>query len=115
MDKLIGTSRMPKPIILEVLVDYMEVENSIQDIIRATGYRHEYIAEKLKLPISTYYSKRRKKTFAPKELFKIVKMMDDDEMNNAEELALIEARKNDKDEYISGEEFLKQFRETMKQ
>ena len=116
MNGLSKTTDMPKQYLLEVLGDYLEVENNIGAIIASTGYKNEYIAKKLAMPISTYYTKRRTKSFTAKDIFKIVKMLEDTEdMYNAEELALIEARKNDNDEYISGDEFLKIFCAKMKQ
>jgi len=105
MDGFSKTVDMPKPYLLEVLGDYLEVENNIGAIIASTGYKNEYIAKKLAMPISTYYTKRRKKTFTAKDVFKIVKMLEDtEEMYNAAELELMESRRNG--EVISGEEFI---------
>jgi predicted transcriptional regulator len=110
MSALMNTAQVEKPYLLEVLNDYLEVEKNIEKIILSTGYRNEHIAKKLKLPMSTYYMKKKKKTFAAKEVYQIVNMLDD-EMYNAAELELIKSRKDD--EVISSDEFIKQLTATM--
>ena len=101
-----------KPYLMEVLGDYLEVEKNIGAIIALTGYKNEYIAKKLNMPISTYYSKRRAKTFAAKDVFKIVEMLEDDEMYNSTELELAQSRKNDED--MSFEDFEECVKEMMR-
>jgi len=106
MEELIKNHAISKQDILDVLQDYLEVENSIIQIITLTGYKNEYIAKKLKMPISTYYTKRRNKSFTAKEVLKIVNLIDAEELQNKEELRIIEKRINE--EVISSEEFKKQ-------
>jgi predicted transcriptional regulator len=113
MREVFKTAKMPKPYLLEVLGDYLEVEKNIGAIIDATGYKHEFIANKLDMPISTYYAKRRKTSFTAKDVFKIIKMLDDDEMYNKEKIELLESRKND--EVISSQEFKAKLKAMMKQ
>jgi len=103
MGELLKTSTMTKPYLLEVLGDYLEVEKNIGAIIASTGYKNEFIAKKLNMPISTYYAKRRTKSFAAKDVFKIVKMLEDDETCNTAEIELMNSRRND--EVISSSEF----------
>jgi hypothetical protein len=103
MNELMNKTGMPKPYLLEVMADYYEVEKNIGKIIESTGYKNEYIAKKLGMPISTYYIKKRNKSFAFKEVYKIVKMLDDDTTYNQAELELMESRKND--EEMSAEDF----------
>jgi predicted transcriptional regulator len=111
MQELSTTSTMAKPYLLEVLEDYLEIENNIGAIIKNTGYKHEFIAQKLNMPISTYYIRRRTKTFSAKDVFKIVKMLEDEETYNTAELELIESRMND--EVISADEFIEKVQATM--
>ena len=112
MSALMSLTKMSKPYLIEVAGDYMELANNIGAIITSTGYRHEYIAKKLNMPISTYYAKRRTKTFKPAEVLKIVKMLEDDETQNAGELELIQSRQND--EVMTSGEFIKQVQAMMK-
>jgi predicted transcriptional regulator len=106
MSELLKTTKMPKHYLMEVLGDYIEVENNIGAIIASTGYKNEYIAKKLNMPISTYYAKRKTKSFAAKDVFTIIKMLEDDERFNYTELELMKSRSND--DVISSEEFKNQ-------
>jgi YesN/AraC family two-component response regulator len=105
--------RMPKPYLLEVLDEYKEIENNIGAIILASGYKTEFIARKLKMPLSTFCLKRKNKSFTSKEVAQIVRMLDDDDNNNnvnytaeenAELLKWAKSRKND--EKTSATDFL---------
>ena len=113
MNGISKITAMPKPYLLEVLGDYLEVEKNITEIIKSTGYKNEFIAQKLNMPISTYYTKRRTKSFAAREVLQIVKMMYDDETYNAAELELIQSRMND--EVMSGEDFMEKINAMIKQ
>ena len=57
--EVIKRYRMSKPYLLEVLDDYNEIERNITSIISASGYKMQFIAEKLNLPMSTLYFKRK--------------------------------------------------------
>ena len=111
MNELFEISKMPKNYLLEVTGDYMQVKNSISKIIDATGYKHDFIARKLDMPISTYYFKRRTKTFAENEVMKIIEMLED-EKYNAEEWEIIQSRKDE--ETVSSAEFKKYLTATMR-
>ena len=113
MNRLSKITEMPKPYLLEVLDDYLEVENNIVEIIKSTGYKNEFIAQKLNMPISTYYTKRRTKTFAAKEVKQIIKMMYDEEKWNTAELELAKSRMND--EEMSSTEFKNRLKTMMAQ
>jgi predicted transcriptional regulator len=64
---------------LHALHNYAEVVNNIPQLIKSSGYRVEYIADKLQIPRSTFYSKRRDKSFTFNDLLKIVTFINDDE------------------------------------
>jgi len=84
---------MPKPYLLGVLNDYFDVENNIDGIIQTSGYKNTHIAKKLNLPLSTYYMKKKSKSFTPKEVFQIVWMLEDDEeLENEYLIDLAESR-----------------------
>jgi hypothetical protein len=109
MNTEIKRVRVLKPYLLDLLEDYSEVENNIGYIIQDTGYKNQFIADKLKLPISTYYEKKRKKTFSSKEVFQIVRMLDD-EVTEAKELALAKERRNSKEGFTNTSEFINYLR-----
>lgn len=102
--------RMPKPYLLEVLNDYFDVEKNIDGIIQTSGYKNEYIAKRLKLPLSTYYVKKKSKSFTPKEVFQIVRMLNDDEDTALLELAKSRMIDDDDDETITGDELIAMLR-----
>ena len=100
---------MPKPYLVDLLEEYIQVEKKIGDIIKSTGYKNDFIAKKLKLPISTYYTKKRTKSFTAKEVFQIVRMLDDDDADdNAALLELAKSRMDDDE--ISADEFISYLR-----
>ena len=96
MGTLIET-RMPKPYLVDLLQEYFKVEKNIGEIIQSTGYRNNFIAKKLKLPMSTYYTKKRTKSFTANEVFQIVRLLEDDDYSNAYELELAKSRADDED------------------
>jgi len=98
--------RMSKPYLLEVLDDYHELEENVPSIIRASGYKTQFIAEKLNLPMSTFYFKRKTKTFTPKEVTQIVRMLDDDDNNVIEKYELELAKSRADDENVSADNLL---------
>ena len=107
MNTALNYTRMPKPLLLEALDDYMEIEECISDIIRSTGYKNNFIAQKLKLPISTFYQKKRTKTFTSKEVIQIVRLLEDEE-SHYENSALLELAKSRRGgETTSAEEYIK--------
>jgi len=107
MNTAIKYSRIPKPLLLEALTDYLKIEESIGDIIRSTGFKNQVIAQKLKLPISTFYQKKRTKTFTPREVIQIVRLLEDEE-NHYENRELLEMAKSRRGgETTSAEEYLK--------
>ena len=101
----INSVRMPKPYLLEVLNEYDEIENNIGEIIDASGYKSKFIAQKLKMPISTFYFKRRTKSFISKEIKQIVRLIDD-ETDEENELLLNLAKSRRDDEKASAEDFI---------
>ena len=95
-----------KPYLLEVIDDYVEIERNVNRIIQTSGYKNTYIAQKLKLPTSTYYQKKKAKSFTPKELSQIVRMLDDDYERDMIELEIAKASLNDDDEDMDIKDFI---------
>jgi hypothetical protein len=60
---------------VEVLNDYAEIVEGIPQIIKDAGYRVEYVARRLKMPRSSFYAKRKTKSFSLSEVREIVGMM----------------------------------------
>ena len=101
--------KRPKTYLLEVLHEYRKLESNITDIIDDTGYKSQFIAKRLRLPLSTFYLKRKTKSFTSAEVSKIVNMMTEDETE--EDAALLElAKSRMDDDEISADEFISYLR-----
>ena len=106
MRTIVKNRRVPKPVLETVLDDYKTVVDNIDGIIKGTGYKMDFIARKMDMPISTFYMKKRTRTFTYNEVTQIVGMLDDDEsVENAYLLELAESRLND--ETVGIDELLK--------
>ncbi|MDR2026579.1 MAG: hypothetical protein LBQ01_03355 [Prevotellaceae bacterium] len=71
----------------EVVGDYSEILTQVDEIIEQTGYKRKFIAERMGIPVSTFYRKKRKKSFTVDEMQQLVDMMsDDDEIRTVKEL-----------------------------
>jgi predicted transcriptional regulator len=77
--------RISKNYALQALRSYADVVDNIPVLIKQSGYRVEFIAEKLQIPRSTFYSKRRDKAFSFNEMLKIITLINDDEDEISEE------------------------------
>ena len=107
MNTMTKSSSMPKPVLQDYVSGYTQIVDNISIIIKDTGYRTNFVAKKLRMPISTFYLKRRKKTFSLDEVTQIVEMLDDDEaLENKYMLELAKERMMDDedDEDITSEE-----------
>ena len=105
-------TKKTKTYLLEVLQEYREIENNITDIINETGYKSQFIAKRLNMPLSTFYFKRKTKSFTPNEVSQIVNMMGvDDDADDAELLALAKERRNNSDrELVSVDDLIRYLR-----
>ncbi len=93
MSTITKNRRAAKPMLQEVIEDYTQIVNNIGGIIRESGYKSNFIAKKLRLPMSTFYLKKRTKTFTLDEVTQIVGMLDDDDaMENEYLIELAESR-----------------------
>jgi predicted transcriptional regulator len=81
----------------EVLSDYFEVIENVDLILKESGYKTSYVAKKLNMPPSTFYLKKKQRSFTPQELRTLVDIIDVDDDDDPEYLAyekqIIESRK----------------------
>ncbi|MDR1886857.1 MAG: hypothetical protein LBQ70_02970 [Prevotellaceae bacterium] len=79
---------LSKNYVNEVIGDYVEIVDNVDEIIKQTGYKGKFIAKKMGLPESTFYQKKRNRSFTHAEMQQIAALMDDDgEDDDAVELA----------------------------
>jgi predicted transcriptional regulator len=81
----------------EIVSDYLKINNQVDSIIKQTGYKSKFIAKKLGLPESTFYQKKRNKSFTCTEVKQLVDLMDenDDVIEDAYFAKIHEERKNE--------------------
>jgi hypothetical protein len=82
----------------EAVEDYLEIVNNVNEIISRTGYNGRFIAEKLDISESSFYVKKRNKSFSVNEIKRIIELMDEDDDDIDDEffLKMYEERKNDR-------------------
>lgn len=78
----------------EAVEDYLEIVNNVNEIISRTGYNGRFIAEKLDISESSFYVKKRNKSFSVNEIKRIIELMDEDDDEFF--LKMYEERKNDR-------------------
>ena len=113
MSTITKSNRIPKPVLQEFVNGYSQIIDNIGGIIKETGYRTNYVAKKLRIPVSTFYLKKRTKTFTLDEVSQIIGMLDDDEQLENEyllELAKFQMIDDEDDETITGDELISMLR-----
>jgi hypothetical protein len=60
----------------EIISDYERLTHSITDIIKASGYKLEFVYQKMGLTRTGFYKKRKLGTFKPEELRKLFEIID---------------------------------------
>jgi predicted XRE-type DNA-binding protein len=88
---------LSKDHISNVVNDYSKIVSQVDEIIAQTGYKGRFIAKKLGIPESSFYAKKRNKSFTLNEMLRLVDMMDedDDAIEDAYFMKIYEERKND--------------------
>jgi len=61
---------------IEIISDYEKLCNSVTDVVDASGYKLEYVCNKLGLTRMGFYKKRKAGTFKPNELKQLFKIID---------------------------------------
>ncbi|MDR0724705.1 MAG: hypothetical protein LBF59_01670 [Prevotellaceae bacterium] len=88
---------LSKAYINEIVRNYSKVVNSVDEIIAQTGYKEKLIAQKLGIPESSFYLKKRNRSFTLDEIIRLVDMMDEDDdvLEDKYLLKLCEESEND--------------------
>lgn len=60
----------------EIITDYERLTHAVTDIINASGYKIDYVCEKMGLTRIGFYKKRKTGTFKPDELKKLFQIID---------------------------------------
>ena len=86
----------------ELIADYKTLCMDVTGLIDRTGYKVDFVRERLKMSKAGFYHKRKKGNFSPDELLTIVKLIRLDEMEDEIFAGLIDKHKDD--ELLSAKE-----------
>ena len=88
--------------IAEFIEDYKMLCMDVTGLISKTGYKVDFVRERLKMSKAGFYHKRKKGNFSPDELLEIVKLIRLDEIEDKIFGELVAKHKND--ELLSAKE-----------
>ena len=79
-----------------IVDDYLSLQASVDKLIKLSGYRVEFVADKMGMDRTSFYLKRKKKNFTPAEMKSFLAVIRADELEDKVlgQMSL-EAEKND--------------------
>lgn len=82
---------------LSIFQEYNAIKNNIAEIINVSGYKNDYIAKKIGMTSQNFAVKKKRGTWNPEELEKIVDVLakPNEDVENALMLEIMRSRKND--------------------
>ena len=84
MLSMIERIKESKPHYIKVIQDFQKLASEITDLINDAGL-NQFFADGLKIPLSTFYYKRRTKSFTPYEMIHIINLLVGDEDEDEDE------------------------------
>lgn len=63
---------------IEIVNNFISLNDDLSKIVKAYGMKHKFIADNAKIPLATYYRKRRTGNFTGKEMKKIIEVINGD-------------------------------------
>ncbi len=91
---------------LQLVSSYKRLLASVADIIDVSGYRHDYIAKKLGIKPQNFSTKKKKASWTPDELEKLLIVIDNEDVENF--LLLEQMRSMEQEETLTLEQFKKE-------
>lgn len=93
---------------ITVIQEFTAIRDHIAEILKASGYRNDYIANKLGMSRQNFAMKKQRASFSPEELQKIVELVTEpnEDAEDAIMLEIMRSRKND--EKLSYDEYKKE-------
>ena len=87
----------------QVVAEYKHLLKIIPDIIEVSGYRNDLIAKKLGMKAQNFSVKKKRGSWSVDEVEKLLKVVDNEDVENFIMLEIMRSRKNDEtvtyDEY----------------
>jgi predicted transcriptional regulator len=87
----------------EIISNYKSLASNIGQLIEVSGYRNDFIAKKIGIQPQTFSVKKGRKSFTVDEIEKIIKVIDNEEVEDFMMLEILRSRKDD--ENLTGDEF----------
>lgn len=93
---------------LAIFQEYNAIKDNIASILKASGYRNEYVARKIGLSPANFATKKQRGNWTEKELAKIVEVITEPN-EDAEDAIMVEVMRSRKDDpIVSMEEMRKE-------
>jgi len=91
---------------LGIVENYKELRKNIGTLIRQSGYKNIFIAEKMGIPAPNFSVKKQRGSWSVEEIEKILAIIENDELEDYYFGEIL--REKEKDETMSSEEFKKE-------
>jgi hypothetical protein len=79
--------------IQEIVKNYEHLKKSIPALIKAAGYRNDFIAGKMHMDASYFAVKKQRSSWSDVEMEKLTKILDNEDVETAYEILLIKESK----------------------
>ena len=77
---------------IEVLENYKLLKESLGDLIKKSGYRNDYLADKIGMGAAYFSIKKKKANWSDSELEKLIRVINSDEAANYFDTIMIKAK-----------------------
>ena len=91
--------------ILEIVKNYGHLKKSIPSLIKAAGYRNDFIAKKMNISPSYFAVKKQRSNWTDEEMIKLAEILENDDVIGYYEALLI--KKNKTNKAVSSDDFEK--------
>lgn len=66
----------------EIIVAYRELQQNMGRMIDKSGYKNDFIAQRIGMKPGNFYVKKRRASWSDEEMMKILNILENDEMEN---------------------------------
>ncbi|MES2773576.1 MAG: hypothetical protein V4722_05305 [Bacteroidota bacterium] len=91
---------------IEILENYKLLKDSLGDLIKKSGYRNDYLADKIGMGAAYFSVKKKNASWSDAEVEKLIRIINSEEAANYFDTVMIKAKMK-KGKYISSDEFEK--------
>lgn len=91
---------------IEILENYKILKESLSDLIKKSGYRNDYLADKIGMGAAYFSIKKKKANWSDTEVEKLIKIINSNEASDYFDTIMIKAKMK-KGKYISSDDFEK--------